>query len=72
MNFDILASNKLATKILVICDNTIPNNKPKASDIKPIINVSIKSSKDIAKEWLKLERYEVQEKHNFADLEGKK
>ena len=34
--------------------------------------IKIKSSKDIAKEWLKLERYEVQEKHNFADLEGKK
>ncbi|EJQ5725086.1 radical SAM protein, partial [Campylobacter coli] len=34
--------------------------------------IKIKSSKYIAKEWLKLERYEVQEKHNFADLEGKK
>ncbi|ELB2180129.1 tRNA (N(6)-L-threonylcarbamoyladenosine(37)-C(2))-methylthiotransferase MtaB, partial [Campylobacter jejuni] len=32
--------------------------------------IKIKSDKDIAKEWIVISEYEVQEKSNFANLKG--
>lgn len=32
--------------------------------------IKIKSGKDIAKEWIFISEYEVQEKSNFANLKG--
>ena len=47
VNCVILASNILAIKILVICDNTIPIPSPTPKEISPTINVSIRSIIDI-------------------------
>ncbi|MGM9139430.1 hypothetical protein ACTFGH_01820, partial [Campylobacter jejuni] len=32
--------------------------------------IKIKSDKDIAKEWIVISEYEVQEKSNFTNLKG--